>query len=142
MIFQNYERTTGPGAALSVTTMPQDSITTTLRTPPGRAPARPAGVRPVAKAPATTAGRNGGAAKPVAAAKPVTRSKPAARPKLAIPAKRSGTHEGRLTIAILAGLAIGLVTLVIYNFSGPTTPWVFDSPKAQLPSLQAKHTLY
>jgi hypothetical protein len=116
--------------------MPQNSTTTTLPTPLGKAPARRASTLTAAKAPVTTAKRNGEPAKPVASAKS------AARPKFAIPAKRSGTHGGQLTIAILAGLALGLVTLLIYNFSAPMKPWVFDSPKAQLPSLQAKHTLY
>jgi hypothetical protein len=110
------------------------SITTTMRTPLGKGPARPASARATAKAPATTAKRNGEPGKPKTTAKPASRPKPAA--------KRWGTHGGRLSIAILSGLAIGLVTLLIYNFSGPTKPWVFDSPKAQLPSLQSKHTLY
>jgi hypothetical protein len=116
--------------------MPQNSTTTTLPTPLGKAPARRASTPTTAKAPVTTAKRNG------EPAKPVTSAKPAARPKFAIPAKRSGTHEGQLTIAILAGVALGLVTLTIYGFAKAPGPWVFDSPKAQLPSLQAKHTLY
>jgi hypothetical protein len=69
-------------------------------------------------------------------------AKPASRPKPASSAKRRGTQGGQLTIAILGGLAIGLVVLLIYHFSGPTKPWAFDRPEAQLPSLQAKHTLY
>jgi hypothetical protein len=104
------------------------AITTTLSAPRGRAAARPA--------PATAAQRN---AEP---AKPATTAKPTARPKSAVPAKRSGTKGGRITIAVLAGLALGLVTLMIYGFAKPSGPWPFDRPEAKLPSLQAKHTLY
>jgi hypothetical protein len=43
---------------------------------------------------------------------------------------------------VLAGLALGLVALIIYGMSGSRTPWVFDRPEAQLPSPQQKHTLY
>ena len=100
---------------------------------PGRLGAGPA--RPGAK-PATAAVKRTGAS-----AKSAPAAKPASRPKTAIPAKRSGTHGGQLTIAILAGLAIGLVMLLIYSFARPT-PWAFDRPEAQLPSLQQKHTLY
>ena len=115
--------------------MPQNS-TTILPTPLGKAPARRAAMPTPAKAPATTAKRNG------EPAKPVTSAKPAARPKPPSAAKRSGTHGGQLTIAILAGLALGLVTLLIYGFAKPSGPWAFDRPEAKLPSLQAKHTLY
>ncbi|HXP75349.1 MAG TPA: hypothetical protein VN823_14495 [Stellaceae bacterium] len=75
-------------------------------------------------------------------------STPAAKParpraaRTATPPKRPGTNSGRLTIAILSGLAIGLVALLIYSTAGPRTPWAFDRPEAKLPSLQAKHTLY
>ena len=69
-------------------------------------------------------------------------ARPTARPKSAIPAKRSGTHGGKITIAVLAGLALGVVTLMIYGFAKPSGPWPFDRPEAKLPSLQAKHTLY
>ena len=75
-------------------------------------------------------------------------SAPATKParpraaRTATPPKRAGTKSGRLTIAILSGLAIGLVALLFYGMSQPRTPWAFDRPEAKLPSLQAKHTLY
>ena len=97
----------------------------------GEGPARPG-----AKAATATVKRTDASAKPTSAAKP------ARRPKPAMPAKRSGTHGGQLTIAILAGLALGLVMLLIYSFAKPSGPWAFDRPEAQLPSLQQKHTLY
>ena len=79
------------------------------------------------------------------AAKTSTSAAKPARPRAAKPAtprKRAGTSSGRLAIAILSGLAIGLVALLFYGMSQPRTPWAFDRPEAQLPSLQAKHTLY
>ncbi len=82
---------------------------------------KPAGASPRSPAPAKASG---------AAKKPVR-----------IPVQ-SGTHAGRLTVAVLAGLALGLVALIIYGMSGSRTPWVFDRPEAQLPSPQQKHTLY
>lgn len=115
--------------------MPRNS-TTILPTPLGKAPARRAAMPATAQAPATTAKRNAEPAKPTASAKP------AARPKLPSAAKRSGTHGGQLSIAILAGLALGLITLMIYGFAKPSGPWAFDRPEAKLPSLQSKHTLY
>jgi hypothetical protein len=103
--------------------MPQDSteITTTLSAPLAEDLARRAAARSAARR---------------------TTARPARRPKPAMPAQRSGTPGGRLAIAILAGLAIGLVTLLIHGFSDPMDRWAFSRPEAQLPSLQAKHTLY
>jgi hypothetical protein len=112
------------------------STTTTIRAPLGGGTARPADARTADKPAATAAKRTGGSAKPAATAKPAN------RPKTAISPKRPGTHSGRLTIAILAGVALGLVCLLIYGFAKPAGPWAFDRPEAQLPSLQAKHTLY
>jgi len=105
---------------------------------PATSPAAPASK--ASKTPTSMA--KPGAARTAGAVKPASPTKLTTRPKLAISAKHSGTHGSQLTVAVIAGLAISLVTLLIYSFSGPTKPWVFDSPKAQLPSLQAKHTLY
>jgi hypothetical protein len=58
------------------------------------------------------------------------------------PAKRASTKGSRLTITILAGLAVGLVAMLVWGTLSPKNPWVFDSPAAKLPSLQTKHTLY
>jgi hypothetical protein len=55
--------------------------------------------------------------------------------------KRSSTPGGRLTIAILGGLAMGLAAMLVYSMAGPRGQWAFDRPEAQLPSLQSKHTL-
>lgn len=58
------------------------------------------------------------------------------------PARRkSGTPSGRLAIAILGGLAIGLVAMTIYGMKDSGSDWAFNRPEAQLPSLQTKHTL-
>ncbi len=76
-----------------------------------------------------------------APAKAPAKASGAAKKPVRIPVQ-SGTHAGRLTIAVLAGLALGLVALIIYGMSGSRTPWVFDRPEAQLPSPQQKHTLY
>ena len=58
------------------------------------------------------------------------------------PAKRASTRSGRLTIAILAGLAIGLVAALVFGLAKPSSDWAFDRPEAKLPSLQSKHTLH
>jgi hypothetical protein len=55
--------------------------------------------------------------------------------------KTSGTASGRLAIAILGGLAIGLVAMAIYGMNDSKSNWAFNRPEAQLPSLQSKHTL-
>jgi hypothetical protein len=55
--------------------------------------------------------------------------------------KRGGTTGGRLAIAILGGLAVGLVAMVIYGMADWKSDWAFNRPAAQLPSLQSKHTL-
>jgi hypothetical protein len=48
----------------------------------------------------------------------------------------------RLMMAVLAAIALGLVAVFGFAASAPKTPWAFDRPAAQLPSLQARHTLY
>jgi len=58
------------------------------------------------------------------------------------PPKRASTRSGRTTIAILAGLAIGLVAALVFGLAKPSGNWAFDRPEAKLPSLQSKHTLY
>jgi hypothetical protein len=76
------------------------------------------------------------------------KSRPSAKP--ARPATSAATRRktatgstagGRLAIAILGGLAIGLVAMAIYGMNDSGTDWAFNRPDAQLPSLQAKHTL-
>ena len=96
------------------------------------------------KPPETTAG--GRASAPTSAK---TAAKPAGPKKAAAPAKRaaaasprSGTAGGRMAIAILGGLAIGLLAMAIYGFNDSGSDWAFNRPSAQLPSLQSKHTLY
>jgi hypothetical protein len=51
------------------------------------------------------------------------------------------TPGGRLAIAILGGLALGLVAVAIYGMNDSGSDWAFNRPEAQLPSLQSKHTL-
>jgi len=43
---------------------------------------------------------------------------------------------------VQVGIALGLVSALVFGASGPPKPWVFDRPEARLPSLQARHTLY
>ncbi len=62
--------------------------------------------------------------------------------RAAAPAKPAGTRSGRTTIAVLAGLAIGLVAALIFGLAKPSSDWAFDRPEAKLPSLQSKHTLH
>ncbi len=61
--------------------------------------------------------------------------------KAASARKGSGTPSGRLAIAILGGLAAGLVAVAIYGMNDSGSDWAFNRPEAQLPSLQSKHTL-
>ena len=55
---------------------------------------------------------------------------------------RSGWWRDRKTIAVLGGIALGLAGAFYIGASAPKAPWAFDRPAAQLPSLQARHTLY
>jgi len=114
-----------------------------MPTPPVKGPApRPASVA-TSKAPTVTAKSSGPHAAGPAKSAPPTKSASRPKPTTSVkPVKRAGTAGGRLTIAVLAGLAIGLVALVIYGMTGSQTPWAFDRPEAPLPSLQSKHTLY
>lgn len=43
--------------------------------------------------------------------------------------------------AVLGGIVLGLVIAFVYGLYMPKAPWAFDSPEAQLPSLQSRHTL-
>jgi len=52
-----------------------------------------------------------------------------------------GTASGRLAIAILGGLAMGLAAMAVYGIRDSGSDWAFNRPEAQLPSLQTKHTL-
>ena len=115
-----------------------------MPTPPGKGSAPRPAAPAASKAASAAAGKPGAPrsaspTKSAAPAKPGSRAKPA---KSATARKQAGTHGGRLTIAVLAGLAMGLVALLIYGMAGPKTPWAFDRPEARLPSLQSKHTLY
>ena len=98
--------------------------------PPGKTPASPppaskgAKARPGASRTAAGKAKAGGPARKGAAA-----------------GKRKSTPGGLFTIAILGGLAVGLVAMVMYSIVGPKSPWAFDRPEAQLPSLQSRHTL-
>jgi hypothetical protein len=69
--------------------------------------------------------------------KPARPAVPAARRKTAT----KGTASGRLAIAILGGLALGLVAMAIYGVTDSGSNWAFNRPEAHLPSLQSKHTL-
>jgi len=102
--------------------------------PPGKKPT----ASPAAKAASPAA--KPGAARPSAAKSPAP-AKPAPAKRAAAPSKSSGTTSGRLTIAILGGLAAGLVAMLIYSMADSKSDYAFNRPEAQLPSLQAKHTL-
>lgn len=98
--------------------------------PPGKTPASPppaskgAKARPGASRTAAGKAKAGGPARKGAAA-----------------GKRKSTPGGLFTIAILGGLAVGLVAMVIYGMTDWKSDWAFNRPAAQLPSLQSKHTL-
>ncbi|HKX10351.1 MAG TPA: hypothetical protein VJN67_19285 [Stellaceae bacterium] len=98
--------------------------------PPGKTPATPLPASKSAKAQPGASRIAAGKAKAGGPAR-----------KAIAPGKRKSTPGGLLTIAILGGLAIGLVAMVIYGIVGPKSEWAFDRPEAQLPSLQSKHTL-
>jgi hypothetical protein len=102
--------------------------------PPRKSPT----ARPAAKAAPHAA--KPGATRPSAAKSPAP-AKPAPAKKTAAPGKSGGTTGGRLTIAILGGLAVGLVAMLIYSMVDSKSDYAFNRPEAQLPSLQAKHTL-
>jgi len=97
--------------------------------PPGKIPASPL---PASKSAQATPGASHAAA---------AKAKARAARRIASPSKRKSTPGGLLTIAVLGGLAIGLVAMVMYSVFGPKSDWAFDRPEAQLPSLQSKHTL-
>ncbi len=82
-------------------------------------------------APASKSAKTGGAPR---TARPTGKKVASAR-------KASGTPSGRLAIAILGGLAAGLVAVAIYGMNDTGSDWAFNRPEAQLPSLQSKHTL-
>jgi len=95
--------------------------------------------RPTAtKAPATAAPvrRDAGHAPPQAAHKPPTRADTATKPR------QQGRFRRDIVLsAVLGGLVVGLVIAFVYGLYMPKAPWAFDRPEAQLPSLQARHTL-
>ncbi|MGH7126758.1 MAG: hypothetical protein ACREFI_20435 [Stellaceae bacterium] len=70
-----------------------------------------------------------------------SKSRTSARPAIKRKKATGSTSGGRLAIAILGGLAIGLVAMAIYGLRDTGSDWAFSRPEAQLPSLQSKHTL-
>ena len=72
---------------------------------------------------------------------PASPGKPAAARKRPAPPKRASTPGGRLAIAVLGGLALGVVAMAVYGIKDSGGDWAFNRPAAQLPSLQTKHTL-
>ena len=68
-------------------------------------------------------------------------SRSSARPPANRKKAAGGTPSGKLAIAILGGLAIGLVAVAVYGLNDSGSDWAFNRPEAQLPSLQSKHTL-
>jgi hypothetical protein len=68
-------------------------------------------------------------------------AKPGPAKKRPTPPKRGSTAGGRFAIAILGGLAVGVVAMTIYGLKDSGGDWAFNRPEAQLPSLQTKHTL-
>ena len=55
---------------------------------------------------------------------------------------RAKTRGDRLLMTVLAGITLGLGIAFVLGIYAPKSPWAFDDPRAQLPSLQARHTLY
>jgi hypothetical protein len=51
-------------------------------------------------------------------------------------------RNDRLMMAVLGGIALGLIVAFSLGASAPKGPWAFDRPEAKLPSHQARHTLY
>ena len=88
-------------------------------------PARPTAPAPKGSKPASAAGPARGA--------PAKKAAPRVKP--------AGTHSGRLSVAILGGLAAGRVAMLIYGIVESRSDYAFNRPAAQLPSLQSKHTL-
>jgi hypothetical protein len=70
-----------------------------------------------------------------------TKSPTSARPAAKRKKTTRSTSSGRLAIAILGGLAIGLIAMTIYGMRDSGSDWAFNRPDAKLPSLQYKHTL-
>ena len=86
------------------------------------------------------------------AVSPPTRPRPAAPGKSGVrkpvraavtakapPRRRTGREIA--LYAVLGGIALGLIVAFAYGLSTPKSPWAFDRPEAQLPSLQPHHTL-
>ena len=42
---------------------------------------------------------------------------------------------------VLGGIVLSLLIAFVYGLYLPKTPWAFDRPEAQLPSLQVRHTM-
>ena len=89
------------------------------RVPPGK-PAKPGTPRPVAAA---------------------RLSRPGARPAAPARGRRAPFRRDFVLTALLGGVVIGLAVAFTYGIYKPKTPWAFDRPEAQLPSLQPRHTL-
>jgi hypothetical protein len=55
---------------------------------------------------------------------------------------RTRTRGDRLLMTVLVGITLGLGFAFVLGTYAPKSPWAFDDPRAKLPSLQARHTLY
>jgi hypothetical protein len=51
------------------------------------------------------------------------------------------TGNDRLIYIVLGGITVGLLFALVVGINAPKRPWAFDSPAAQMPLLQQKHTL-
>jgi hypothetical protein len=78
--------------------------------------------------PARSAGNHGQKVNP----KPPVKGK--ARP-------RTSYRRDFMLTAALFGIVFGLLGAFAYGLWMPKSPWAFDRPDAQLPSLQSRHTL-
>jgi hypothetical protein len=78
----------------------------------------------------------------LSASKPSAHTVGAKQPhRAAIPTRRQRFRRDFLLTAMLGGIVAGLVVAFVYGIYMPKSPWAFDRPEAQLPSLQPRHTL-
>ena len=55
---------------------------------------------------------------------------------------RTRARGDRVVMAVLVGITLGLGFAFVLGIYTPKSQWAFDDPRAKLPSLQARHTLY